>query len=149
MKSDGLRSQFDLSKGWKIVDVQAREIIAADTSYDSRRMDAFVKQACRPSYLGNDFKPIPQDRHTFINALLVKHLEATDGLSALDETRQLRIAELAFIMDGLSGREYVDLGRDYRESVRHVAKEGAYIMWQRAATKTAKLIKEELENDSL
>jgi len=148
MKPEGIYSQFDHGKGWKNVDLQAREIVGADSVYDSRRMDAYIKQACRPSRLGADFKPWPQDRHTFINALLAKHLEVTDSMSSLEDGYRVRIAELAFIIDGLYGMEYVDLGRIYRPSVKHIAKEGAYIMWQRSAGNTTKHIKEELVNDN-
>ena len=149
MTEESSGSQFNLDKGWKNVDDQAREIVASDGTYNSIRMDAFVKRACRPACLGIDSKPMPQDRHTFINSLLAKHIEVTDGLDTLDKTRESRIAELAFIMDGLQGMEYSELGRLYRPSVKLVGKEGAYIMWQRVASNTAKLAKGDLEESTL
>lgn len=142
-------SLFESDDQWEAIESRTRDIIGAESvPYDPGRVGHFIDRACYSRNLGKDYRPLPQDNYTFINAILARHLEETDRLEETDERRRGRIAELAFLLDGLYGVDYPDLGRIYKSNLKLVAKDGSYTAWRGAIGRAAKLVAEDIAHPS-
>lgn len=115
--------------------------------YDEKRLDTFVKRAfVGRGSLDKTYRPSKKYFIDFSDAVVATSLERAAYHYEDEDVYKRQIAEIAFILDGLHGLEYPELGRTYRSSLTGVAREGAFTAWRGAIGRAVKEVRYDLEH---